>query len=257
MTIDVYTSAGAKKGTATLPPVLFEAPVNTGLMHQALVRQLSGARSAIAHAKARWEVQGSTRKLYAQKGTGRARRGSIRSPLMRGGNKAFGPKRDANFLKAMPKAMRRCALFSCLSLKAKQSALLGLESFEGAKTKEAFALLKKLPVSIGRHILFVTANGNSGLERSTRNIPAVKTIRAAYLNPADVLSARHIIFLVDALKRAEEVFTGKLPKAKKLSEPKVMEEKPKAPRVKKASAKSPVVAKRPRVAKKISPNPNA
>ena len=207
MKIDVYTATGTKKGTVDLPSSLFEAPVNEGLMHQALVRQQSNRRNAIAHVKSRGEVRGSTRKLFAQKGTGRARRGSVRSPLLRGGGKAFGPRNNANFTKNMPKGMRRAALKSCLSVQAKNENILGLEGYpEEIKTKKVLDLLNKLPVDIGRKIVFVLPGSHSELALSVRNIPNVKTIQAAYLNPEDVLSAHHIIFFVDALKKAEEVF---------------------------------------------------
>ena len=214
MTIDVYTSTGSKKGTATLPKAIFEAPINEGLMHQAVIRQQSNARTSGAHVKTRGEIQGSTQKLFRQKGTGRARRGSIRSPLLRGGSKAFGPRNVANFVKDMPKKMRRTALFSCLSSQAKNNVIIGLEKYEGeAKTKTMNDLLKKLPVDLGRKILIVTSEKNSAASLSAKNIPNVKVIIAAYLNPVDVLGARHIIFLVDAIKKVEEIF-GKVTSAK-------------------------------------------
>ena len=129
MKIDVYTSLGTKKGTHDLPVSIFEAAVNEGLMHQALVRQQSNRRRSTAHVKNRSEVEGSTVKLYQQKGTGRARRGSVRSPLLRGGGKAFGARKNRNFTKGMPKKMRRSALRSCLSVQAKRGSIVGLEDY--------------------------------------------------------------------------------------------------------------------------------
>ena len=220
MTIDVYSATGAKKGTATLPKELFEATINDGLMHQALVRQQSNRRAAIAHVKTRGEVQGSTRKLYQQKGTGRARRGPANSPLLRSGGKAFGPRKVANFEKDMPKKMRRAALASCLSLQAKNKKIIGLESYpETIKTKEVVAMLSKMPVDLGRRILVVTPDSHASLALSVRNVPGVRIINAAYLNPEDVLVSHHIIFMVDALKKAEEVFV-KETKAEKKEAPK-------------------------------------
>ncbi len=207
MTIDVYTATGTKKGTAELPEALFGAPVNRGLIHQMVVLQRSNARSPIAHAKRRGEVRGSTRKLFQQKGTGRARRGPVRSPLLRGGGKAFGPRSDANFQKRMPRAMRHRALCACLSLQAGRGAILGLENYPAEiKTKNVAALLGKLPVEVGRRILVVLPEKHEALALSTRNIPGVKTVLASYLNPLDVLGSRHIIFLVDALEKAAKVF---------------------------------------------------
>jgi len=207
LTVDVYTSTGVKKGTAALPAVLFGAPINEGLMHQALVRQQSNSRAPIAHVKSRGEVRGSTRKLFQQKGTGRARRGSVRSPVLRGGGKVFGPRNTRNFTKDMPKKMRRAALRSCLSLQAQHRSIIALEDYANTiKTKQAWELLQKLPVECGRRILFVTPEKHEALRLSMRNIPNVKVITAAYLNPEDILVSKHLVFLVEALKKAEEVF---------------------------------------------------
>ncbi|MBI3336594.1 50S ribosomal protein L4 [Candidatus Peregrinibacteria bacterium] len=212
MKIDVYSLTGAKTGTLELPSSLFEAPINQGLMHQSLILQQSNRRRPVAHAKRRSEVKGSTRKLYQQKGTGRARRGDIRSPLLRGGGKSFGPRKDRNFHKDMPKGMRRSALRSCLSWQAKNGVIIGLESGTlTGKTKETHALLKKLPIELGRSILFVLPQRDDLWARSTRNIPRVKTLIASYLNPEDVLKAHRLIFLTDAIKKAEEIFGKKAP----------------------------------------------
>ncbi len=215
MTIDVYSSAGAKKGTWDLPAELFEAPVNQGLMHQAVMMQQSNRRKPIAHAKSRGEVVGSTRKVYAQKHTGRARRGPIRSPVMRGGGKAFGPKKERNFRKDMPRAMRQAALRSSLSLQAKKGVFLGLENYpETIKTKEAATLLGKLPVELGRKILIVVPAKHEALTLSMRNIPNITMLLASYLNPEDILASRHVIFLGGALEKAMEVFSRRTVRVK-------------------------------------------
>lgn len=221
MNIDVYTATGEKKGTATLPKGLFEAPINEGLMHQAVIRQQSNERNSIAWVKRRGDISGSTRKLFQQKGTGRARRGSIRSPLLRGGSKSFGPSKIANFVKNMPRKMRRASLCSALSVQAKNGTILGLESYPKAtKTKDALAMLTKMPVDIGRKILIVLPESHIDLTRSVSNIPGVKTVLAQYLNPVDILGSRHIIFMVEALTKAEEIFGAKNEKAKEqTSEP--------------------------------------
>jgi len=240
MTIDVYTSAGTKKGTATLPKTLFEANINEGLMHQAVIRQQSNVRNTVAHTKARGEVQGSTRKLFQQKGTGRARRGSVRSPVLRGGNKAFGPKSIANFVLEMPQKMRRAALVSSLSLQANNGIILGLENYPDAiKTKDAQKMLEKMPVELGRKILIVTTKNTDSINLSVRNIKNVRTVMAQYLNPLDVLGSRHIIFMVDALKKVEEIH-GKTEsgKMKVESEEKAEKSTTKAATTKKASTSS-------------------
>lgn len=210
MNIDVYTATGEKKSSMELPAALFEAPINEGLMHEALIRQQSNRRHPIAHTKTRSEINKSTRKLYAQKGTGRARRGSASANLLKGGAKAFGPRNDRNFIKGMPRTKRRQALFSCLSLSAKEGKIIGLESYgEDFKTKTFTTLLKKLPVAIGRKIVFVLPSHMEALERGSRNVPHVKTLLAPYLNPEDVLGAHHIVFLVEALDVAEKAFGKK------------------------------------------------
>lgn len=248
MTIDVYSATGAKKGTQELSPALFEAPIHTGLMHQAVLQQQGNRRASIAHAKTRSEVQGSTRKLYAQKGTGRARRGSIRSPLLKGGNKAFGPRNTANFSRSMPHGMRRAALLSSLSLQAKRGVILGLEEYpDTIKTKQAFLLLKKLPVALGRPILLVLAQRQNGLMLSVRNIPRVKALLVNYLNPEDVLHAQHVIFLTEALAKAEQMFTTKKQRAAR--------REPEVAKAEKAQVKPKTAKKAP--AKKSPKSPSA
>lgn len=212
MQAPLYSSAGEKVGTVELPAALFEAPVRRSLMHQALLRQQANRRQPVAHVKTRGEVRGSTRKLYAQKHTGRARRGAVRSPLLRGGGKTFGPRNTRNPSADMPKKMRRAALFSCLSFQAKRGLIVGLQEYpDRIKTKDFVQFLAKLPVKSGRPILFVMAEKHRGLTLSSRNVPRLKVISAPYLNPEDILRSYHIVFLVDALKKAEEIF-GKQPK---------------------------------------------
>ncbi len=241
MQIDLYSATGQKKGSLELPASMFEAPINKGLMHLALVRQQSNRRAPIAHVKHRGEIAGSTKKVYQQKGTGRARRGPIRSPLLRGGGKAFGPRNEANFIKEMPKKMRRAALFSCLSSRAKEGAIIGLEGYgDTVKTKDFMALLKKLPVTIGRRITFVLGSHHRGMELSARNVPRVKTILAQYLNPEDILGSTNIIFVGDAVAVAEKTFTSKTERTPKKKEE--TKEKPavtkKATKAKSATKKS-------------------
>ncbi len=244
MKIDVYTASGAKKGSMELPAALFEAAVNQGLMHQAVVLQQSNRRKSIAHAKSRAEVIGSTKKAYQQKGTGRARRGPIRSPLLRGGGKAFGPKSERNFSKDMPKNMRRGALLSSLTVQAKNGAILGLESYpDTVKTKDAASCLSKMSIVSGKRVLIVTPSKHRGMALSTRNIPGVRAITAAYLNPEDILAARHIIFFVDAIAEAEKIFGSKKDRTERAARETsvVASEKPKKAKVtkKKASSKTP------------------
>lgn len=232
MTIDVFSATGSKVKTMELPSSLFEAPINWGLMHQAVVRQQNNRRRSGAHAKTRAEVQGSTKKLFSQKHTGNARRGSVRSPLLRGGGKAFGPRNAANYTTDMPKKMRHAALRSCLSLQAGKGAVIAIESYpDTIKTKALGDLLKKLPLEHGRKVLLVSPAEHRALALSARNLAGVKTVYASYLNPEDILNSKHIIFLADAIGEAEKVF------GKKEVNAKITKKMPKAQAVEKKAAK--------------------
>lgn len=210
MQIDIFSSTGAKVKTMELPTSLFGADVNYGLMHQMVTLQQSNRRQSPAHVKTRAEVQGSTRKIVAQKHTGGARHGNIRNPLMRGGGKNFGPRNDKNYTKDMPQKMRQAALRSALTVQAGKGVILGLEGYpETMKTKTMHDLLTKLPVDIGRRIVFVIPAAHKSLQLSARNIEGVKTITANYLNLEDVLNARHLIFVADAIEKADAIFGKK------------------------------------------------
>ena len=252
MTIDVFSSTGTKGKQLTLPASLFGAEVNYGLMHQAVVRAQSSRRQSPAHVLTRSEVSGSTKKLFEQKHTGRARRGDIRSPTLRGGGKAFGPRNVKNYEKDMPKKMRHAALRSSLSLQAGKGTIVALESFGDAiKTKTLVTLLAKMSIKDVRNVLIVSKGVSKPLVLSARNVPGVTVTPASYLNPEAVLHARHLIFLVDAIDEADALFgkkhreakTGKVPVKKEASES--------APK-KKASAKKPVAKKTSSKAKKAA-----
>lgn len=231
MNIDVFSNTGSKVKSLELPASLFGAPINWGLMHQAVIRQQGNRRQSGAHVKTRAEVQGSTKKMFAQKHTGNARRGSVRSPLLRGGGKAFGPRNVANYTQDMPKKMRHAALRSCLSLQAGKGAIIAIESYpDTIKTKALSDLLKKLPLEHGRKMLLVSPAAHRALALSARNLPGVKTVYASYLNPEDILNSKHIIFLADAIDEAERVFgkkesTAKL--TKKMPKEEIVEKKAK------------------------------
>lgn len=204
-TIDMYNQAGEKAGNLELNKDIFERAVNEGLIHQMLVLQQSNARYNLASALTRAEVRGGGRKPFKQKGTGRARQGSIRAPHYKGGGVVFGPTGIENYSVQMPKKQRRAALFSLLSSKAQDQALFALESYTGEISTKSFGeLIKKLPVE--RNVLFVLAERNEVIEKSARNIPTVKTVLASYLNVADLLKFRKICFVKGAEKKLEEVF---------------------------------------------------
>lgn len=209
MKIDLYSQTGEKKGQIDLNPNIFGVEINEGLIHQALVRQMANNRKPIAHAKVRSEVSGGGIKPYRQKGTGRARQGSIRSPLFRGGGAVFGPRNTRNFKKDMPKKQRRKALFATLSAKVKENQVIALEKYGNTeyKTKKIVELIDKLPIE--KNVLIVTPEKNVYLEKSSNNIPYVKTLLVNYLNIADILKYEKILFLKESLKKLEEIFLKK------------------------------------------------
>jgi len=207
MKIDLYQQSGEKKGAIEVNETIFNSPVNDELMRLAMIRQLANARSgSIAHVKTRAEVRGGGRKPWRQKGTGRARFGSSRNPVWRGGGIAFGPRNNRNYEKAMTKKARRLALFSALSQKMSEKQIFALDSFkiEIPKTKEFVSLIGKLPVD--RSVLVVLAAKDAVFEKTVSNIPNVKVILVNYLNLHDILKYEKVMFMEDAVKKAEELF---------------------------------------------------
>jgi len=211
MKVELYAQTGVKKGDIDLPKDIFEVPFNEDLVHQALVYQLANARHAIADTKTRAEVRGGGAKPFAQKGTGRARQGSTTNVHMRGGGVVFGPTSERNFSKKMPKKMRRKALFSALSVKAKEGMILALESYDAEpKTKPFADLIAKLPIK--RDVLIVTAGRDKKIELSAKNLPKVKTIHVNYLNIKDLQKFDNVLFMKAAIEKIEDVFINKTKK---------------------------------------------
>lgn len=209
MKIDLYTQNGDKNGSVDLPKEIFEVEINEGLIHEALLRQQGNSRKDLAYTKTRADVRGGGKKPWRQKGTGRARQGTIRAGQWKGGGIIFGPRAVRNYEKNMPKKMRRKALFSALSSRAKDNAIVALEQFQNdtPKTKVLRDLLAKLKA--GKRILIIEPKRNEILEKSARNIPGVKTIFAQYLNVQDLLTADKIIFLKEAVEKTKEIFGNK------------------------------------------------
>ncbi|PKL36302.1 50S ribosomal protein L4 [Candidatus Peregrinibacteria bacterium HGW-Peregrinibacteria-1] len=207
MKVDLYSQTGEKSGSLELPKECFEVEYNEDLIHQALVRQLANGRVAIAHTKTKAEVSGGGRKPFRQKGTGRARQGSIRSPHMKGGGVVFGPRNERNFTKDMPRKQRRKALLSALSLKVKNKEVIGLEGYsaKAPKTKEFVSLMSKLPIT--RNVLIVMPEKNAMLQKSAANLPNTKTILASYLNIHDLQKYSSILILKDSVKVIQDTFS--------------------------------------------------
>lgn len=204
MKIPLYTLSGKKKKEVELPDRIFAAPVNEAVMHQALVRQLANARLGTHKTKTRGEVRGGGAKPWRQKGTGRARHGSTREPQWRGGGTVFGPQ-PRGYRQKMPKKMRHLALKGGLTVKAQEEKILVLDDLdmEEPRTKEMLTILESLKVEDSALILLPERNIN--VERSARNIPGVKTLRATYLNLRDLLSHDWLIMPLGALEVIEGV----------------------------------------------------
>ena len=199
MEVPVLNMNGEEVNQIDLPAEIFEAKINRGLMHQALVRQLANARLGTHNTKTRGEVRFSTHKIYRQKGTGRARHGSRRAPIFVGGGVAHGPK-PRDYTKKMPRQMRRAALRSALSVKAGAGDIVVLDevTMEHPKTREMVALMRRLAGD--RSVLLLMAGRDENVELSARNIPDVKTLRASYLNIRDLLGFEKIVLPLSALE---------------------------------------------------------
>lgn len=201
MEADVYNMQGEKVRKMELPAEIFEAPIKTDLMHQALVRQQANARLGTHQTKTRSEVSGGGKKPWKQKGTGRARQGSTRSPNWKGGGGAQTPHPHSYTLQ-MPRQMRRAALRSALTVKAQEASIVLLEGMPllEPKTRLMAQALDKLIGSSSALILIPVKNEEyNNVIRSTNNIPDAKTLMASYLNIRDLLSFDKILVPVESL----------------------------------------------------------
>jgi large subunit ribosomal protein L4 len=176
-------------------------------MRQALLAQLANRRAGSANTKTRGEVAGSTRKLYRQKGLGRARQGAIRAPHHSGGGISFGPK-PRSFKQDLPKRVRRLAIRSAISAKALDGELRVVQAleFDTPKTRAVKDMLGAFDMT--RSALLVTGNANRNLLLSARNLPGARSLPADYLNVHDLLSHRGLVMTVDAVRRAEALWGG-------------------------------------------------
>ena len=200
-TIDIVNAAGKKSGSRDLPAEIFEAPVNVPLMHQVVVAAMAGQRAGTHKAKTRGEVRGGGKKPWRQKGTGRARQGSIRSPQWVGGGVAHGPSPRDHSMR-VNKKMRRGALRSALTdaLQSGKLAIVEDLDWEDPKTKQAVGLLDSLELA-GRVLVVLPSPTEGGaVEKSFRNIQHVKIAYANGLGTYDVLLADRILFTVAALE---------------------------------------------------------
>lgn len=208
VSVDVYTVDGKVAGKMDLQSSIFDAPINENIMAQAVRVQLANKRGGTVSTKNRGEVRGSTRKIYKQKGTGRARHGGIRAPIFVKGGIAFGP-RPRDYSLSFPKKMKKNALFSALSSKLKENEIKlvkGLETID-FKTKAVISVLKNLKVDKKRGgILLVLPNNNTDLWKASRNIEGMHTKVAKQLNTVDVLSSKTLIIMDLAVETLEKHF---------------------------------------------------
>ena len=201
MIIDVKNMKGEKVSEVELPEVIFEAPIYIDLMHQAYVRQMANARLGTHETKTRHEVAGGGKKPFKQKGTGRARQGSIRAAQWKGGGRVHTPHmRD--YTQAMPKKMRRAALRSALSVKAGESQIVVVDELKlvEPKTRLMALALNALVGSSSALILVPDVESTADVVRATNNLPDAKILRANYLNIRDLLSFDHVILPVAAIE---------------------------------------------------------
>jgi large subunit ribosomal protein L4 len=188
-----------------LPKEIFEVEENADLLHQVVVSQLANRRQVLADTKTRDEVSGGGKKPWRQKGTGRARVGSNRSPLWRHGGITFGPTNEIVFKKEIPARMKKTALCMALSGKTKDKEIIVLEELklEKPKTKLMAEVLKNLSLENGT-VLIVLPEMNKDLISSARNIKKARTIQAKDLNCLDVLSSKYVVLLKNSIKVIKE-----------------------------------------------------
>jgi len=211
MKTPVYNQKGEEVSKADLPADIFDIELNPDLVHQVVVAQMANSRKSIAHAKDRSEKRGGGRKPWRQKGTGRARHGSTRSPIWRGGGVTFGPTKDRNFSKKINKKMKRKALFMGLSSKVKDKELVLIDKLDLTKSKTSLMiqvlndLKNNLKIDM-KSILIVLPVTDLKVSRAVNNLPKIKTIRADSLNVLDILNHQYLIILEDSIKVIKETY---------------------------------------------------
>jgi large subunit ribosomal protein L4 len=204
-TVDVVDTAKKPVGSIDLSDSIFGVPIKESLVHTAVVMQRASTRQGTASTKGRGEVHGSGKKPWKQKGTGRARAGSIRSPIWRHGGTVFGPRpRGYDF--SIPKKMYRGAMRSALSSKQSDGELSILSELplSEPKTKHVVAALAKFGVS--RSVLLVVGEGNVGLYRAVRNLKYVKVVRPSELTVYDVLRYESLVIFKDQVEKVQELW---------------------------------------------------
>ncbi|MBI4090176.1 MAG: 50S ribosomal protein L4 [Candidatus Kerfeldbacteria bacterium] len=204
--VPIYNLEGKEVGVRALPDRIFGVSVSPALVEQAVVAQRAQGRATVAHTKTRAQVRGGGKKPWRQKGTGRARHGSIRSPIWKGGGVAHGPRPERNYSLKLNQKAKQKALFMVLSDKVASKQLVLVDKLElpSIKTKAFAQLLKKLPVAAST--LLVLPAKNQQLEKSSRNIPGVTPIQGHSLNVVDVLRHRSLLMPEQAVEVIERTY---------------------------------------------------
>jgi large subunit ribosomal protein L4 len=203
--VPVYGLNGEVVDQIELSQAIFALPFNEAVVHQAMTRQLASRRQGTASTRTRGEVIGSTKKLYSQKHTGRARRGDAKSPLLRGGGVVFGPK-PRTYRQSMPKKMRKLALKCLLSAKVREGNIKLVQEldFKGPKTKDMINVLSSL--GINSSTLILTAQSTPNAVKSAANLPEVKVLPSALINVVDLLSYEMLVATVPAIHNIEQIW---------------------------------------------------
>ena len=210
--VNVYDQNGKIISKTLLPEEIFGVAFNSDLVHQVKVSQAANRRQGTAHAKTRATVSGGGRKPWRQKGTGRARHGSIRSPIWKGGGVAHGPRKDKVYKKRIPKKMRRKALFMVFSSKVKDKELVVLDKLEAKEPKTKIMaktigdLREKVEDFKEGTVLFLLAKKDENLVKSLRNIKKVKTMSVKESNALDLLKYKYLIMPKESIKVLKETF---------------------------------------------------
>lgn len=203
-TVGLFNIEGKRVGDVSLNENVFNVEVNKAVLHQVVVAQLANKRQGTQSAKTRAEVRGGGIKPWRQKGTGRARQGSIRSPQWAGGGIVFAPK-PREYRVSLPKSMRRVAMKSALTAKVLENEMIVLESLEmdAPKTKAIVTMLKAFDV---KKALIVTAESNANVYKSGRNVEGIQVIPVNNINVYDLLKYDNLIITKDAVSKLEEVY---------------------------------------------------
>jgi len=205
--VPLFNQKGEKIKEEQLPSEIFDVRINSDVLYQVVTSQMANRRQGTAHTKDRSEVKGGGRKPWPQKGTGRARHGSIRSPIWRGGGVTFGPRNEKIYKKKINKKMRRKALFMALTAKVKNELMILLDklNINQPKTKLVKEVLEKLPCKSGS-CLIVLPELDKNIILGARNLPKVSTIQARELNALDVLNFKYIVMPQKSVQVIKETF---------------------------------------------------